>query len=108
MPFRICELNQVSIMTTVKHSDFFFCIFSTKSSTIISFAVSSDLLKIYPFSLNASRMGKKSYTQPAACTEMGSVSVAIEWEGWHGDPAGEGAGPTVHEESISQRRMLAR
>lgn len=53
-------------------------------------------------------MGKKSYTQPAACTEMGSLSVAIEWEGWHGDPAGEGAGPTVHEESISQRRMLAR
>ena len=49
-------------------------------------------------------MGKKSYTQPAACTEMGSLSVAIEWEGWHGDPAGEGAGPTVHEESISQRR----
>lgn len=51
-------------------------------------------------------MSQKSYTQLATCTEMGSVSVAIEWEGRHGDPAGEGAGPTVHEESISQRRML--
>ncbi|KAI4573006.1 hypothetical protein MJG53_012844 [Ovis ammon polii x Ovis aries] len=50
-------------------------------------------------------MGKKSYTQPAKCTEMGSIGVAIEWDGRHGDPAGEGAGPTVHEESISQRRM---
>lgn len=50
-------------------------------------------------------MGKKSYTQPATCTEMGGIGVAIEWEGQHGDPAGEGAGPTVHEESISQRRM---
>lgn len=50
-------------------------------------------------------MGKKSYTQPATCTEMGSIGVAIEWKGRHGDPAGEGAGPTVHEESISQRRM---
>lgn len=50
-------------------------------------------------------MGKESYTQPAKCTEMGSIGVAIEWDGRHGDPAGEGAGPTVHEESISQRRM---
>lgn len=51
-------------------------------------------------------MGKKSYTQPEMCAERGSISVTIEWEGRHGDPAGEGAGPTVHEESISQRRML--
>lgn len=44
VPFQICELNQVSIMTMVTHSDLFFpCIFSDKSSTIISFAVSSDL-----------------------------------------------------------------
>ena len=44
VPFQICELNQVSIMTMVTHSDLFFpCMFSNKSSTIISFAVSSDL-----------------------------------------------------------------
>lgn len=82
MPVQVCELNQVSIMTTVKHGDFFlrFRGGGGEKQHNDFFGSAQESPITYPFSLDASRMGRETCTQPAACNKMVSVDSSPERE----------------------------
>lgn len=84
----ICELNQVSVMTTVKHSDFS-VFFSNKNSTIISFAVPSNRSKFIHFHLMPPEWARR-VTHSLRRAMKRAVSMQL-WSGRQCEgPAGEG------------------